>query len=224
MKDTRGDIRLSVPLGGHLSAPEFSFGEAIASVIKNVMVKIVTAPFRAIGKIFQKGDTVEAVAVDPVVFEPGSASLTPELQKQLQRVADFMRAAPQVKLALRPVVSERDLAALRAGAATARIQRVQRDEKLAGLDAAAARVFKAEFPDKPAPKTTEEMVAALAERETVADEDRAALISRRVDVVKKALAEETGIELDRLQTAAPAATAAAAPTGEGRIEFDLNPS
>ena len=27
MKDTRGDIRLSIPVGGHLSAPEFSFGQ-----------------------------------------------------------------------------------------------------------------------------------------------------------------------------------------------------
>ena len=223
MKDTRGDIRLSVPVGGKLSAPEFSFGEAIATVVKNVMAKIVTAPFRAIGKIFQKGETVEAVAIDPVVFEPGSASLTPDLQKQIERVADFLRTAPQVKLALHPVVSERDLAALRAGAATARIQRVQREEKLAGLDAAAARVFKAELPDTPVPKTTEEIVAALAERETIADTDRAALTSRRVEVVKKVLVEEAGVEPDRLQPGAPPASADAK-SGEGRIEFDLQPS
>src|SRR5712692_3185729 len=223
MKDTRGDIRLSIPVGGHLNAPEFSFGEAIATVIKNVMVKLVTAPFRAIGKIFQKGDTVESVAIDPVVFEPGGASLTPEVQKQLQKVADFMRATPQVKLTLQPVVGERDLAALRARAATARIQRVQREEKLADFDAAAARVFKTTFPDKPAPKAADDIVAALAERETVADEDRAALTSRRLDVVRKTLAEETGVELDRLPTAAPPTTAGAK-SDTGRIEFDLNPS
>jgi uncharacterized protein DUF748 len=223
MKDTRGDIRLSVPVGGKLSAPEFSFGEAIATVIKNVMVKVVTAPFRAIGKIFSKGDTVESVAIDPVVFEPGNATLTPEVQKQLGRVADFMRATPQVKLTLQPVVGDRDLAALRARAATAKIQRVQREEKLADFDAAAARVFKTTFPDKPVPKATDEIVTALAEGETVADEERAALISRRLDVVRKALAEETGVELDRLQTAAPPTTAEAK-SGDGRIEFGLNPS
>ena len=223
MKDTRGDIRLSVPVGGKMSAPEFSFGEAIATVIKNVMVKLVTAPFRAIGKIFQKGDTVESVAIDPVVFEPGGASLTPEVQQQLKKVADFMRATPQVKLTLQPVVGERDLAALRARAATARIQRVQREEKLADFDAAAARVFKTTFPDKPVPKAPDDIVAALAERETVADEERAALISRRLDVVRKTLAEETGVELDRLQTAAPPPTAGAK-SDTGRIEFDLNPS
>jgi hypothetical protein len=223
MKDTRGDIRLSIPVGGHLNAPEFSFGEAIATVIKNVMVKLVTAPFRAIGKLFQKDDTVESVAIDPVVFEPGAAAITPEVQKQLQKVADFMRATPQVKLTLQPVVGERDLAALRARAATAKIQRVQREEKLADFDAAAARVFKTTFPDKPAPKATGDIVAALAEGETVADEERAALISRRLDVVKKALAEETGIELDRLQTAAPPTTAGAK-SDDGRVEFELNPS
>jgi hypothetical protein len=188
------------------------------------MVKLVTAPFRAIGKLFQKDDTVESVAIDPVVFEPGGAAITPEVQKQLQKVADFMRATPQVKLTLQPVVGERDLAALRARAATAKIQRVQREEKLADFDAAAARLFKTTFPDKPAPKATDDIVAALAEGETVADEERAALISRRLDVVKKALAEETGIELDRLQTAAPPTTAGAKSSADGRIEFELNPS
>ena len=36
-------------------------------------------------------------------------------------------------------------------------------------------------------------------------------------------AEETGVELDRLQTAAPPATAGAK-SDDGRIEFQLNPS
>ena len=84
-------------------------------------------------------------------------------------------------------------------------------------------MFKIEFPDKPAPKTTEEMVAALAERESIADAERAALTSRRVEVVKKALVEEAGVEPDRLQTAAPSTTAGAKST-DGRIEFELNPS
>jgi hypothetical protein len=226
MKDTRGDIRLSIPVGGQLSAPQFSFGEAIATVIKNVMVKIVTAPFRAIGKIFQKGDTVEAVAVDPVTFEPGAATITPEVQAQLKKVADFMRVTPQVTLTLQPVVGGRDLTALRARAATARIQKVQREEKLADFDAAAARVFKTTFPDKPAPKAADEIVAALAEGETVPDEDRTALTARRLEVVRKALAEETGIEPSRLPTAAPSTPAKSdsAKSESGRIEFELNPS
>jgi hypothetical protein len=223
MKDTRGDIRLSVPVGGKLSAPEFSFGEAIATVVKNVMTKLVTAPFRAIGKIFQKGETVEALAIDPVVFEPGNASLTPEVGTQLKRVADFLRASPQVQLTLQPVVSERDLQALRVRAATARIQRVQREEALADFAAAAARVFKATFPERPAPKAAEEIVAALAERESSTEDERRALTARRLEVTRKALAEDTGIEVGRLPSREGAAPLAAQP-GEGRIEFDLTPS
>jgi hypothetical protein len=225
MKDTRGDIRLSVPVGGRLSAPEFSFGEAIATVVKNVMAKIVTAPFRAIGKIFQTDETVEAVAINPVVFEPGSAALTADTQKQLERVADFLRASPQVTLTLQPILSERDLAALRAGGATARIQRVQREEKLAELAEAAVRVFKATFPERPVPKATDEIVASLAERESVSEDERRALTSRRLEVTRKVLVEEAGVETDRL-VAAPTAPAAATGErrGEGRIEFDLKPS
>src|SRR5262249_9793636 len=108
-----------------------------------------------------------------------------------------------------------------------RIQKVQREEKLADFDAAAARVYKTAFPDKPAPKATDEIVTALAEGETVPDEERAALTARRVEVVRKALAEETGVEPSRLPTAAPSAAAAksgAAKSENGRIEFELNPS
>ncbi|MGH7340100.1 MAG: DUF748 domain-containing protein, partial [Candidatus Rokuibacteriota bacterium] len=223
MKDTRGDIRLSLPVGGKLSAPEFSFGEAIATVFKNVVARIFTAPFRAIGKIFQKGDTVEAVAIDPVVFEPGSSSLTPDNQKQLQRVADFLRASPQIKLTLQPVVSERDLAALRARNVTARVQAVQREEKLKELADAAVRVFKTTYPDRPVPKATEDIVAALAERESITDDERQALMSRRLEATRKALTDEAGVEADRLLASPPAATAGA-PQGEGRIDFDLKAS
>jgi hypothetical protein len=222
MKDARGDIRLTVPVGGHLSAPEFSFGEAIATAVKNVMTKLVTAPFRAIGKIFGKGDTVDAMTVDPVVFESGSAALTPEIQKQVQRVADFLRASPHVRLTLQPVMGEHDVAALRVREATARVQRLQREEKLADFAAAAARAFTTAYPDKPAPKTTEQIMAALAEREQVTDEARQALASRRLDAIRQALIDEAGIESDRLQ-APPPATASEA-KGDGRIEFELTPS
>jgi hypothetical protein len=227
MKDTRGDIRLSVPVGGSLSAPEFSFGDAIATAFKNVMAKLVTAPFRAIGKIFQKdGEAVEGVAINPVVFEPGSASLTPDIQKQLQRVADFLRASPQVKLTLQPITSERDLAALRTRGVTARIQQVQREEKLAEFGAAAVRVFKATYPDRPTPKATEEIVAVLAEQQPIIEDDRLALTSRRLEVTRKALVEDAGVEVERLlatPAASPAPSASVA-EGDGRIEFDLSPS
>ncbi|MGH7342369.1 MAG: hypothetical protein ACREKH_17930, partial [Candidatus Rokuibacteriota bacterium] len=173
------------------------------------------------------GDTVEAVAIDPVVFEPGSASLTADTQKQLQRVADVLRASPQIKLALQPVVGERDLAALRARAATARIQRVQREEKLAELSEAAVRAFKATYPERPVPKITEEIVAALAERETVGDEERSSLIARRLEAARQALLDGAGVEAERLLAAPPSAgstiTTDSRP-GEGRIEFDLRPS
>jgi outer membrane protein OmpA-like peptidoglycan-associated protein len=222
MKDTRGDIRLSVPVGGRLSAPEFSFGEAIATAFKNVMTKLVTAPFRAIGKIFQKGDTVDAVTIDPVLFEPGSTSVTPEIQKQVQRVADVLRASPQVWLSLQPVVSERDVASLRLQEVTARVQRLQREDKVSDFAAAAARVFKATYPERPAPKTTEEIVAALAEGEQVSDEARQALASRRLEAIRRALTDDTGIEAARLQIAP--ATPATEAKGDGRIEFELTPS
>lgn len=63
-------------LNGKLGLPEFSFGDAIWAGIKNALVNSVTGPFRAIGKLFSRGEEPEALEVDPVEFSPGSAAMT----------------------------------------------------------------------------------------------------------------------------------------------------
>jgi hypothetical protein len=52
-------------LNGKLGLPEFRFGDAIWAGIKNALVNSVTGPFRAIGKLFSRGEEPEALEVDP---------------------------------------------------------------------------------------------------------------------------------------------------------------
>jgi len=141
--DSRGDISFQVPVTGQLNAPGFSFGDAIWAAIRNVLTNVAAAPFRAIGKLFGAGksDEPEEFKVDPVPFAAGSADVTPEAHQQLQRVADFMRASPQIKLAIGPVVSEQDVTSLKTQEVVARIQRVQRERKLPDFPAAALALY-----------------------------------------------------------------------------------
>jgi hypothetical protein len=52
MKDLRGEIRVTVPVSGSLSAPEFSLSEAIWTAVRDVIVSVLTAPFRLICRLF----------------------------------------------------------------------------------------------------------------------------------------------------------------------------
>lgn len=219
--DSRGDIKFSLPVSGRLTEPGFSFGDAILSALKNVLTNLVTGPFRAIGKIFSKGGTVEELKVDPLTYESGSANLTPEADKHLQQVADFLRASPNITLTLRPVVTAGDLASLATREVTARIQRLQREEKLPDFAAAATRAFVQAHPDRPVPKNVEDIVAALRESEPVPPGAVEQLAARRLDVTREALIARAGVEPGRVHAAtAPARVDA---EGEGRVEFELTP-
>lgn len=49
LKNSSGQIDIDLPVSGAVDAPEFSFGGLVAQTIGNVLVKVVTAPVRAIG-------------------------------------------------------------------------------------------------------------------------------------------------------------------------------
>jgi hypothetical protein len=187
IKDARGEIRVSVPFSGRLGAPEFSFSEAIWTAVKNVVVNILTAPFKLIGGLFSKGDKIEALHVDPVRFEAGSAAVSPEMAQHLQRVGSFLKSSPFVKLAVTPVVTSADIASLKTQEVTARIQRLQREQRIAEFPTAAAQLFKTEFSDREIPKTVDEIVAALRDRVPEPEAPARALAERRATAVRDAL-------------------------------------
>jgi hypothetical protein len=218
LKDAHGAINLSVPVTGRIDSPQFSFGDAILDALRNIIVRVATAPFRLIGRVFQRDGAVEGVEIHPVDFEPGGASLTPATQRQLQRVADFMRASPYVKLVLRPVVSGPDLVALKTAAVVAAIQRVSR-ERMVDYVSAAKQLFQDRMPDRPVPDSTDEIVKILREREPTPEAAAHALESRRVEVMRQALVESAGIQRTRLEPGSPADKLGA--EGQGRIEFEV---
>jgi Domain of Unknown Function (DUF748) len=221
--DSRGDIAFQVPVTGQLSAPGFSFGDAIWSAIRNVLVNVAAAPFRAIGKLFGGGGKAEEeeFKVDPVPFAAGSADVTADAQQQLQRVADFMRASPSLKLAIGPVVSAQDVVSLKGQEIVARIQRVQRERQLPDFSAAALAVYAQAQPGVPAPKTPEEVVASLREREPAPEEALRRLGARRAELAKLTLVQSAGIEAARLEERPP--DVRASDTASGRVEFELLP-
>lgn len=95
LKDHRGEIHLDVPVTGRTDDPEFSYWGLIFQVLKNLLVKAVTAPFSLLSSLFGGGADLSAIA-----FAPGSAQLRPEEEKKLAALAKGMVERPALKMEL----------------------------------------------------------------------------------------------------------------------------
>ena len=93
LKDRHGVINLDVPVGGTLDDPTFRIGPIVWQIIKNIIVKAVTAPFALLGSLFEGAE--EAQFVD---FAPGEASLDPTTAGRLAALAKSLAEKPQLKL------------------------------------------------------------------------------------------------------------------------------
>ena len=95
LTDEEGRIDLSVPVRGDVGKPEFDIGALVVQAVFNVIKRIVTAPFRAIGRLLGGGNDAAVAEID---FEPGSARIRPEVRERLQQVAAAINKRPQLKL------------------------------------------------------------------------------------------------------------------------------
>lgn len=222
IKDTHGEIRVNVPVSGSLKDPKFELGEAIWTAVRNVLVNVLTAPFRLIGALFTSNDKVEEVKVEPVTFAAGSAAIAPAMDQHLLRVADFLRRTPFVNLGLRPVSSGADIEALKTQEVAARLQRFQREAGAADQASALRQYYQRFVKDATLPKTVEDQLALLRQREPVPAGPLAALLKQRLDVTRDRLTKAEGIQSDRLVAAdAAPAPAASGAEGAGRVEFEI---
>jgi uncharacterized protein involved in outer membrane biogenesis len=249
--DSNNGIRVNLPLQGSLQTWSVDMSDAIWTAVKNVVVNVVAAPFRAIGRMFKgKGDTIESVAIDPAPFAVGSPNLAPEGEGQIQKVADFLRKSPAIKLTLAPVTTSTDAESLREQALTARIQKVQRDLKLdtfdKAVDAEYVRVFGGDAAPKPAdgaakppagttpPKTAEGAVPPKAPEGAAAPmktEERLAKLREREPVPTELVAElatrrltvvrETLSGKEGIPAVRLVSGDAASGDGAGRVEFKI---
>jgi uncharacterized protein involved in outer membrane biogenesis len=107
LEDADGRIDLGLPVSGSLDDPQFSYGRIVWKAIINVLTKIVTAPFRALGALFGGDEKVEYIA-----FETGAAQPTPPEREKLVKIAAALNKRPGLSLALHGVYAEQDRPAL----------------------------------------------------------------------------------------------------------------
>jgi len=94
LEDRNGVIDIGLPVKGDLANPEFSVGHLVWKAFVNLITKIVTSPFRALGGLLG-GETEN---LDIVAFEPGKSEVPPPEAEKLQQLAQAMEKRPQLKL------------------------------------------------------------------------------------------------------------------------------
>ncbi|MGO9265522.1 MAG: DUF748 domain-containing protein [Candidatus Binataceae bacterium] len=205
LKDSRGVIDLSIPVSGSLNDPQFSIGGVIWGVLKNLILKAVTAPFSLIAGAF--GGSGGGEQLNYIAFKPGYAQITPDAQKQLDTIAKALTARPALKLNIAGRVDPRvDHDGLRLakidqqvleqkikdtgepeGGAPVTVGKDEYDEYL-------TKAYKAAKFDKPRNMLgltksipPDEMIKLMAANEKVTDDDLHHLADARANAVRAAL-------------------------------------
>jgi outer membrane protein OmpA-like peptidoglycan-associated protein len=222
LKDANGNIDLDLPISGTLSDPQFSVGGLIWRAIGNLIVKVVTSPFRFLASLGKEGGTGSDLS--QIEFSAGDARIDDEDRQRLDGLAAALEARPALSLdiigyadptsdaqALQKARLERALQGTKLGDirrtnkateltietvtvdATERAALIERLWRAAKLDGSAQG--KAVSP--------EEMEQQLLERNEVATEDMRQLAQRRAETVRNYLREERKVSTERLYVLAP---------------------
>ncbi len=91
LKNSRGEIDVSLPVSGSLDDPQFSVGGIVWRVIVNLLTKAVTAPFSLLA-----GD--DGGELGNVPFQAGVAQLDEAARARLDKLAEKLKDRPSLKL------------------------------------------------------------------------------------------------------------------------------
>jgi hypothetical protein len=218
LKDRRGDIHVSVPVRGSLASPEFDFADAMWGAVRNLTIRLIALPFSLVGKLFFSEDSkIEAVSINPVVFEPGTATPPPAMAEHLDKVGVFLRETPGIRVQMRPVVTVADVTRLRRATVMEDLAKLTSATSGPDFDAAVLRLFAERFPRR-TPESAEEALAVLVRTTPAPDAAAQALAAART-AHTAAVLTKAGVEAARVR--AFEGVAAVEAQGSGRVEFEI---
>lgn len=217
LKDRNGNIELDLPVSGNLDDPQFKIGKVVLTVLKNLIVKIVTSPFAALGALVDGGEELGYLE-----FAAGVSDISAENAAKIDKLAEILYARPGLKLDIQGTAGPQwDSDALRATLLENRLKSVKLERMLAAgnsavpleeisLDAVErAEIIVAVFAEsgiamplddsgKPVEATPEEMEKLLRTSIEVTPNDYRQLASARAFNVKQYLLENGQVAKERI--------------------------
>jgi len=233
LKDADGVIKIDLPVEGDVNDPEFKIGGVIWQAISGMITKIVSAPFKLLGKLIG----IDSEDLGQFEFLAGRSDLTPpELEKVVQ-LEQALQQRPELAVEISGVIDPNiDIPALKfirlRNVANQRLGEVldDRDESAMMLDEEIRTVvgllFTERFPDIPpeslkaaftAPPADDpegkpvldelayatELWNRLLESEVISDQDLADLAGARAEVIRAAFLVSGQFDESRVVLAEP---------------------
>ena len=217
LKDREGNIVLDLPVSGSLDDPRFKIGKVILTVLKNLIVKIVSSPFAALGALAGGGEELSYLA-----FDPGVSGISPENAGKMDKLAKILFERPGLKLdvqgaatpetdgeALQAVLLENRLKAqklqkmMKSGKSAVPLEEIvlgeeERTAILEKLFAASGIAVPVDDSGKPVELTPEIMQKLLREHTEVTENDFRKLANARAFNAKDYLLEHGQVDRDRV--------------------------
>ena len=100
LKDKEGVIDIDLEVSGSVDDPEFGVARILMKALANLITKVATSPFRALGGLVG-GDDVD---LDILQFEAGLAELTPPDREKLVKLAEALSQRPELVLQVPPTM------------------------------------------------------------------------------------------------------------------------
>lgn len=243
LKDREGNIELDLPVSGDLNDPQFRIGKVILTVLKNLIVKIVSSPFAALGALADGGEELSYLD-----FAPGISDISPENADKMDKLAKILYERPGLKLDIRGVATPKgDQHALQAALVENRLKAQKLENMMKKGQSAVPLeeivIGEAERPSlieqvfetsgitvpldaggKPVEPTPENMQLLLRTHTDVTPDDYRKLANLRAFNAKNYLLDNGQVERERVFIVEPQSGSQPAPgdaSGEGQVVFSL---
>ncbi len=119
LKNSRGEIDLTVPVSGSLNDPQFNIGALVLHALSNLIMKVVSSPFSVLASMAGGSNQ----RLDYVEFPAGLATLTPDAISRLSTLAKAMKDRPRLRLTISGRVDPKvDRSGLRAAMVDQRVK------------------------------------------------------------------------------------------------------
>jgi hypothetical protein len=94
LKDRRGLIDIDMPVRGDLSEPDFKYGRVVLNALVNVITKVATSPFAALGGLVGGGGE----DLQFIEFQAGSDAVESDGQRKIESIAKALQERPVLRI------------------------------------------------------------------------------------------------------------------------------
>ncbi|MDD9305104.1 MAG: DUF748 domain-containing protein [Desulfobacter sp.] len=98
LKNAEGEIDLDLPIQGQLDDPEFDYGRVVVTTFKNLILSVVTAPFKFLGSLVGLGDNGELGFVE---FVPGTSNLDQKNKDKIDQLVKILIEKERLNLEIK---------------------------------------------------------------------------------------------------------------------------